>query len=262
LRGTALDLGALGGKQISRYVVREANKTRGRTIQVTTAALRSFLRFLFLRGWTSADLGCSVPTVRDRRAATLPRYLPADQVERLLSSCDCQTPIGRRDHAILLLLARRGLRGPEIVALRLDDLDWRAGEIVVRGKGHIIDRLPLPQEVGQAIAMYLRRDRRAETRRLFVPIRNPGAGFKDGQAINEVVHRALRRTGLRMPTKWVGAHVLRHSLATTMLRRGASLAEIGQVLRHRSTNTTLIYAKVDIDGLRSIARAWPVEVRP
>jgi integrase/recombinase XerD len=261
-RRDSVDLRAIGAEEISRFIVREASKTRGRTIQVATTALRSFLRFLFVRGWTGSDLACSVPTVRDRRGATLPRYLPAEQVEQLLDSCDHRTPIGRRDYAILLLLARLGLRGPEVVALTLDDIDWRAGELVVRGKGKIVDRLPLSEKVGQALALYVRRDRRADTRRLFVPMRNPGNGFKDGEAINDVVHRALKRTGLRMPAKWVGAHVLRHSLATNMLRRGASLTEIGHVLRHRSANTTVIYAKVDIEGLRSISRPWPVEVRP
>jgi integrase/recombinase XerD len=157
---------------------------------------------------------------------------------------------------------RLGLRDREIVRLTLDDIDWRAGEIVVHGKGNVIDRLPLPQDAGRALATYVRRDRRAETRRLFVAMRNPGNGFRNSDAINEVVHRALKRSGLQMPTKWVGGYVLRHSLATSMLRGGASLAEIGHVLRHSCANTTMIYAKVDIEGLRSVARPWPVEVRP
>jgi site-specific recombinase XerD len=230
-------------------------------MQLEANALRSFLRFLFLRGWIATDLARSVPTVPDRSGATLPRYLPADQVEKLINSCDRQTAIGRRDYAILLLLARLGLRGREVVTLTLDDIDWHAGDLVVRGKGDIVHRLTLPHDVGRALATYLRRDRQAETRRIFVPVRNPKSGFKDGQAINAIVHQALKRARLEMPTKGVGAHVLRHSLATTMLRRGASLSEIGQILRHRSANTTAIYAKVDIEGLRSIARPWPMEAR-
>ena len=170
---------------------------------------------------------------------------------------DLSTRIGRRDYAILLLQARLGLRATEIVALRLDDIDWRAGEILVRGKGQFHDRLPLPHDVGAALAAYLR-ERQASTRHAFVRATGTPLPFTDGQAINAVLRRALERTGVRMPGKWIGSHVFRHSLATAMIRRGASLAEIGDFLRHRSADTTTIYAKLDVQGLRSIAKPWPL----
>jgi len=257
--GDVLVVKAIRAETIIRFILRGVRRSAGRTIQLEASALRAFLRFLFLRGWIPIDLARSVPTVPNRSGATLPRYLPAEQVEQLVRSCNRHTAIGRRDYAILLLLARLGLRGREVIKLTLDDIDWRAGDLVVRGKGDIVHRLPLPHDVGRALATYLRRERQKETRFIFVPVRNPRSGFKDGQAINEIVHQALKRARLEMPTKGVGAHVLRHSLATTMLRRGASLNEIGQILRHRSVNTTAIYAKVDIEGLRSIARPWPIE---
>lgn len=256
-----VDLSTIGAEQLWAFMMEEARSSGTKTLQVTTTALRSFLRFLFRQGLIATDLAGSVPAARSWKQADLPRYLPTDQVERLLESCDCTTSIGRRDHAILLLLARLGLRANEVVALTLDDIDWRAGEILVRGKGYIHDRLPLPNDVGEALAAYLRQDRRGETRRLFIRSKGPQDGFKDGEAINEVLKRALRRTGLHTPAKGIGSHLLRHSLATSMLRRGASLREIGAVLRHRSANTTVIYAKVDIEGLRSIALPWPLEVQ-
>jgi site-specific recombinase XerD len=219
-------------------------------------ALRSFLRFLFLRGETETDLALAVPTVRQWRSSIVPRHLPAQDVERLLRACDRSSATGRRDHAILLLLARLGLRASEILALDLGDLHWREGEIVVRGKGHVHDRLPLLADVGEAVALYLRRDRPAgSSRRVFLCRRAPHRGFGHPSTVTTIVTRALARAGLAPATR--GAHLLRHSLATTMVRRGASLSEIGQVLRHRSPNSTEIYAKVDFDALRDVALPWP-----
>jgi site-specific recombinase XerD len=234
--GSALptfDPGAVGPTQVTEFLVRHAAEVSTRTLQTMASGLRSFLRFLFRRGWTATDLSSSVLAARSWRHAALPRYLGTEDVERLVRSCDLSTPIGRRDHAILLLLARVGLRATEVVALCLDDVDWRAGEILVRGKGHFYDRLPLPHDVGAALAAYLRHDRRGPTRRIFVRAVGTPGPFTDGQAVNEVLKRALVRTGVRMPAKWIGSHVLRHSLATTMIRRGASLGEIGDVLRRR-----------------------------
>ncbi len=255
-----VDLSAMGAEQISGFMMGETRSSGTKALQVTATALRSFLRFLFRQGLIATDLAGAVPAARSWKQTTLPRYLPSGQVEQLLESCDRTTSIGRRDHAILLLLARLGLRATEVVALTLDDIDWRAGEILVRGKGYIHDRLPLPNDVGEALAAYLDQDRRGKTRRLFIRSKGPQDGFRDGQAVNEVLKRALKRVGLQTPAKWVGSHLLRHSLATSMLRHGASLREIGAVLRHRSANTTVIYAKVDIEGLRSIALPWPLEV--
>jgi integrase len=160
------------------------------------------------------------------------------------------------DYAVLLLLARLGLRAGEVVRLELGDLDWRAGELTVRGKGSVHDRLPLPREVGEALAVYLRTDRPScTTRRVFLRTRAPHRGLNHSSTVSTIVRRALDRVGLTPPIK--GAHVLRHSLATELLRRGASLAEIGEVLRHQTPQTTAIYAKVDLEGLRPLARPWP-----
>jgi integrase/recombinase XerD len=255
--GRGFDPAALRPVHVTEYLARHAATVSTRALQTMASGLRSFFRFLFRRGWRVTDLSTSVLTPRSWRHADLPRYLAPDDVERLVRSCDLSTPIGRRDHAILLLLARLGLRATEIVALSLDDVDWRTGEILVRGKGRFFDRLPLPRDVGAALARYLRQDRRGPTRSVFVRSVGIPAPFVDGQAVNDVLKRAMARTGVRLPSKWIGSHVFRHSLATAMIRRGASLREIGDVLRHRSTDTTTIYAKVDVDALRSIAKPWP-----
>ncbi len=230
-------------------------------IQLHVSALRSFLRFLFQEGDTDRDLSAVVPTVRRWRLVDVPKYLKATEVEALLASCDQTSPVGRRDYAVLLTLARLGLRAGEVVRLELGDLDWRAGELTVRGKGSVHDRLPLPRDVGEALVAYLRADRPScTTRRVFMRMRAPHRGFNHPSTVSTIVRRALERAGLTPPIK--GAHLLRHSLATGLLRHGASLAEIGEVLRHRAPSTTEIYAKVDLDGLRVLARPWPaLEVR-
>jgi site-specific recombinase XerD len=224
--------------------------------QYMGTALRSFLRFLFMRGEAQTDLSLAVPTVRQWRLARVPRYLSTSEVTRLLRTCDRSSSTGRRDHAVLLLLARLGLRANEVVALELDDVRWRQGEIIVRGKGLVRDRLPLVPDVGKALALYLRKDRPSSaSRRAFLCSRAPHRGFSHPSTVSTIVARALTRAGLAPMTR--GAHVLRHSLATTMVRQGASFAEIGQVLRHRSPTTTEIYAKVDFGALRDVAMPWP-----
>ena len=241
---------------ISAFILRHARTMSCRRAQLMTTAFRSFFRFLFQNGELESDLAISVPGVADWRLAIVPKYLTADEVGRVLGSCDRQTATGRRDYSILLLLARLGLRAGEIVALQLDDIDWRAGEILVRGKGSFHDRMPLPVDVGKALASYLRTDRPpCKTRRVFVCMKAPRSGFAGPSTVTTIVRRALNRAGLQPAFK--GAHLLRHSLATTMLRSGASMSEIGEVLRHRSPNTTEIYAKLDFDGLRSLAHPWP-----
>jgi len=241
---------------ISAFVLRHAQTMSCRRAQLMTTAFRSFFRFLFQNGELPADLTPSVPAVADWRSSTVPKYLIPDEVDRVLDGCDRQTSTGRRDYAILLLLARLGLRAGEIVALQLDDIDWRAAEILVRGKGLVHDRMPLPVDVGEALASYLRVDRPAcKTRRVFVCMKAPRSGFAGPSTVTTIFRRALDRAGLHPAFK--GAHVLRHSLATTMLRSGASMGEIGEVLRHRIPSTTEIYAKLDFDGLRSLAHPWP-----
>ncbi len=253
----ALEVGCLAAGDIFEFLLRHAHVGSPGGAKLMVTALRSFLRFLFQRGEIETDLSASVPTVAHWRLAGVPRYLGDDEVEELLKSCDLSTATGRRDRAILLLLARLALRAGEIVALRLEDMHWRDGTITVRGKGQYHDRLPLPREVGNAIAAYLRRDRPScRSRRVFLRRRAPLRGFKGPSTVSTIVRRAIERAGLEPSEK--GAHLLRRTLATSMLGRGATLAEIGQILRHRSPNSTEIYAKVDIEGLRSLARPWPV----
>jgi len=189
--------------------------------------------------------------------ATVPAFLLHEEVERVLSATDRSIPRGRRDYAILLFLARLGLRAGEVVRLELGDIRWRTGEFVVRGKGRVLDRLPLLADVGEALALYLRKDRgRRSSRRVFLRMWAPRVGLTGPAAVGHVVRAALARAGLRRTSRGA-AHLFRHSLATRMIRHGASLAEISEVLRHRSQNTTEIYAKVDFEALRGVARPWP-----
>jgi site-specific recombinase XerD len=219
-------------------------------------SLRSFFRFLRQRGHLTTDLASAVPSVANWRLSHLPKSLAPEQVENLLASCDQSKTKGQRDYTILLLLARLGLRAGEVVAMTLDDLDWETGTLLVRGKGNRQERLPLPQDVGSAVVDYLRHGRpRCATRRLFVRLKAPLCGFSSSVAVGDVVRRALARSGLDPTFK--GTHLFRHSLATRMLRGGASLGEIGDVLRHCRPETTQIYAKVDLGALRSLAPPWP-----
>jgi site-specific recombinase XerD len=248
---------ALRPGDVRDFLLARVGRMAPKRVQYMGTALRSFLRFLFLRGETGVDLAIAVPTVRQAHLASVPRHLSPKDVERLLNGCDCSSATGRRDRAILLLLARLGLRAGEIMALQLGDLRWRQGEIIVRGKGLILDRLPLPADAGQALALYLQKDRPAgPSRCVFLCRKAPHRGFSHPSTVTTIVMRALARAGLTPPTR--GAHLLRHSLATTMVRRGASFAEIGQVLRHRSPSTTEIYAKLDFGALRDVAMPWPV----
>jgi site-specific recombinase XerD len=220
-------------------------------------SVRSLLRFLHVRGLISVPLTAAVPAVAGWRLSGLPRALDAGHVDALLAGCDTTVPVGLRDHTILIMLARLGLRGAEVAALGLDDVDWRSGEIVVRGKGSRVERLPLAVEVGTAMATYLTRGRaHCDCPTLFVTVRAPYQALS-GSTIRAIMGRACQRAGLPR----VGAHRLRHSLATDLLRSGASLTEIGQVLRHRSQLSTAVYAKVDHSALRRLARPWPGSTR-
>ena len=221
--------------------------------------LRSLFRFLFWSGKTRRDLASSLPRVAAPRASHLPRSLRPEEIERLIDVVWAPDAVGRRNYAMLLLVARLGLRAPEVIAIQLDDIDWRAGTILIRGKGKRHDRMPLPEDAGKAIVDYIRNGRRGSSRTLFVSSKVPYRPFVDAQILNTVLRAAFKDTGLKPPQKYIGSHLLRHSLATDMLRKGASLDEIGDVLRHRSRASTAIYAKHDVEGLRSIARAWPVE---
>lgn len=249
LSGTGPDVTAAS---LTSLLARELPR-RGKNL---AAALRSFLRFLYLDGRIEMPLAQAVPAVAGWKGASLPRWVAPDQVACLLGRCDRRTAVGRRDHAVLVCLARLGLRVGEVAAMRLDDIDWHAGEIIVRGKGGTQERLPLPSDVGEAIAGYLRQGRpRTQIRTVFLSVRAPIAGMRTS-AIRTVVYRGCARAGIRR----LSAHQLRHSAATAMLEAGASLPEVGQVLRHRRLETTAMYAKVNHVALRALALPWPGEV--
>jgi integrase/recombinase XerD len=246
------DLARLSGVEVNAFVLRESRR-RGRASALTmVCALRSLLRFLHVRGLVAMSLASAVPSI-PRRREDLPRGLAAGQVQSLLGSCDRATSVGCRDFAIVTLLARLGLRRGEVAGLALEDVDWRAGEIVVSGKGSRIDRLPLPRDVGEALAEYLRHGRPSGFgRTVFLSSCAPRVGLSSA-AVSSVVVRVCERAGIPP----VSAHALRHTLASELLRRGAALPEIGQVLRHQSLETTMIYAKVDRAALSRLALPWP-----
>jgi integrase/recombinase XerD len=251
--GGELDLGGLASADVTAFVLREARLRRIGSMKALLSPLRTLLRFLFAAGVVSRDLTAAVPMVASPRLASLPQGLDAVTVAALLGSCDRRTAVGRRDFAILVLLVRLGLRAGEVAALRLDDIDWRAGELVVRGKGSRLDRLPLPQDVGEAVADYLRHGRpRSTCRSLFMRACAPEGSMSAGSVVM-VPRSASGRAGLPV----VGAHRLRHTAASEMLRSGASLAEIAEVLRHQSESTTAIYAKIDRAALGLLVRPWP-----
>ena len=255
--GQAVTLASLSAQDANQFIVREAQRLGSSRAKRVATVLRSFLRHLHQRGTIPADLSGAIPAVRGWSLVGLPKALKSEEVRAILSGCDRNTVAGRRDYAILLLLARLGLRGGEVAELTLDDFDWDSGIVNVSGKGQRREPLPLPCDVGEAVAGYLRNGRPAgcPTRRVFVRLQAPQRGFVSSAAITGVVRRALGRAQLDPPCK--GAHLLRHSLATAMLRNGASLEDIGQILRHRHPETTQIYAKCDLEALRTVAVPWP-----
>lgn len=261
--GLPLRVTSLDAATVRTYLVGCSQNRSGSAVKLLAAALRSFLRFLFFDGMTQIDFSKAVPPVRRWRLSGVPPYLTSEEVERVIATTDRSTTRGCRAHAMLLLLARLGLRAGEVATLELDDILWDTGEIVVRGKGRRRDHLPLLDDVGEALALYLREARGpSSSRRVFLRRCAPYVGLSGPTAVCLVARRAVRRAGL-MPTGRVGAHIFRHSLATRMLRCGASLAEIAQVLRHRSLGTTQLYAKVELEALGGVALPWPSsEVRP
>jgi len=240
-----------------RFVQAEAARLHHpKRAQVMTTALRSFLQYGRYCGEIIVDLHTCVPTVASWSLAGIPRTISPAQVQRLLGGCDRQSVTGRRDYAMLVLISRLGLRASEVVQLTLDDLDWPEGAIRIRGPAQRVDRLPLPADVGAALVDYLRYGRPAcDSRNVFIQIHAPRRALRGPSAVSCIVRRALKRSGIDSPTK--GAHLLRHSLATQMLGGGASLGEIAEILRHRSPETTTIYAKVDLVSLHTLALAWP-----
>lgn len=249
-----IDWAAVSAADVTRFVTGACSRPSGRSPSSSLlAALRSFLRFTQLEGWTDLPLAQAAPSVVRRGGASLPRRLEPGEVRRLLDGCDRESAAGSRDYAILTLLIRLGLRAGEVARMQLDDIDWRAGEFLVRGKGQREEKLPLPGDAGEAVAGYLRHGRpRAASRAVFLRLNVPLLGLTP-IGVTSLVYRACDRAGLTR----VSAHPLRHTAATEMLRGGASLAEIGQALRQRSPSATAIYAKVDHATLRQLALPWP-----
>lgn len=243
------------------YVERHARDASAATAVAMCSRLRSFLRYLQVEGLIVNDLAACVPSVKKWRFTALPTYLSAAQLQQVLRSCDQNTVAGRRDYAVLLLLSRLGLRAQEVATLTLDDIDWRSGQFRIQGKGRQRATMPLPPDVGAAIAAYLRKGRPVSDRRqLFLSVRPPHLGFPPTSGIRDIAARALRRAGIS-GIAHRGSHIFRHSLATELLRSGAALTQISQVLRHRDHNTTRIYAKVDLASLRTLSLPWPGDVQ-
>ena len=255
-----IKLPELTAADVTKFMRDRVHQLSSGRAKLLVTALRSFLRYLRHQGEISVDLAGCVPPVAVWSLSAVPKFLPAGTVQRILDQCARDTRDGKRNYAVLLLLARLGLRACEIVALSLDDIDWDNGRITIRCKGGRWAQLPLPADVGEAIAIYLRTGRpRCVCRHVFLRHRAPLRGFGDSITVSTIVRRALIRAGIDSARK--GAHLFRHTLATDLLREGASLDEIGELLRHRSPNTTAVYAKVDLTALRTLALPWPGGVR-
>ena len=257
------DLNAIAREDVVSFLDSSETATGRAGLDYKATCLRSVFGFLFATGRIQHDLTLCVPRVVKRGSGTQTRHLEPDEIRRLVDAVRSNDGIGRRDHAMLLLMARLGLRAQEVIAIRLEDLDWRAGGILIRGKGGQHDRMPLPVDVGEAIAAYLQDGRAGGERHLFVTAKAPHRPFASSLAVRRILRKAFARSGLKPPRGEVRTHLLRHSLAVGMLGKGASLDEVGDVLRHRESTTTTIYARYDIETLRPLARLWPVrgEVR-
>jgi site-specific recombinase XerD len=255
--GGSAPLSRIQARDVIEYVRRQARTHTAQSTKSIVIALRSFLRFLHYRGIIRTDLASVVPAVACWRMRGLPKHLSVDEVHRVLERCDQRTPIGQRNYAILLLLARLGLRAGEIVALQLEDIDWEHAQITIRSnKGRGWAQMPLPTEVGKALARYLRHGRPpCSCRHVFVRSLAPYVPLSTSADIAGLTRSALQKAGVESARK--GAHLFRHGLATAMLRGGATLDEISQVLRHRDPDTTALYAKVDVEALRRLALPWP-----
>lgn len=254
---TNADVASLSACDVSRYVERHAGDHGATTARIMCTRLRVFLRYLHCEGFLADDLTGAIPSIRRTGNERLPSFMPIEEVQRVLNCCDQSTATGRRDYAILMLLARLGLRACEVARLSLDDFDWRAGKFTVRGKGRKTATMPLPPDVGAAITSYLQHGRpRSDSRCLFLISVAPYTGFKGPAGVRTVAGSAIRRAGVTGLARR-GSHAFRHSLATGLLRSGATLTEISQLLRHEQHDTTRIYAKVDLDSLRPLGLPWP-----
>jgi len=247
----------LNAEMIHMYFTQKAPNQSKEQTRLSSVSLRSFFRYFFLKENTNIDFSKFVPTVKVWRQAQLPKFLTPEDVEILHLSIDLSTSKGRRDHAIFLLLARLGLRAGEIVSLELKDLCWRTGKIIIRGKGNIEEHLPLLSDIGEALACYIQTDRgKGCSQHVFLRNFAPRVALSGPAAIGHIVRKVMNQAGVHIIGRGA-AHILRHSLATKMIRAGASMTEISQILRHQSLSTTAIYAKVDIEDLRGVAQEWP-----
>src|SRR5579859_138798 len=255
------DLAGLTPGDVIGYVEQHARDGSPATAGIMCARLRSFLRYLHVEGLVVTDLAACVPSIKKWRLTGLPTYLSTTQLQQAFQSCDRHTAVGRRDYAVLMLLAKLGLRAKEVATLTLDDIDWRAGQFRIQGKGRRAATMPLPPDVGAAIAAYLRDGCPAsDSRQVFLRACPAYVGFPSATGISGIARRALKSAGIDGLAHH-GAHVLRHSLATELLRSGATLTQIGQVLRHQDHDTTRVYAKVDLTSLRTLSLPWPVGVQ-
>jgi site-specific recombinase XerD len=246
----------LCARDISKFVLRYAHTMSQGRAKTMVNALRSFFRFLHQYGVIALDLVAAVPTVARWQFSEIPKFLQPEEIKQILKSCDRSSRTGKRNYAILLLMSRLGLRAGEIVHMELDDILWETGELFVKGKSSREEKLPLPHDVGQAIAAYLRDVRpHCSSRRLFIRMVAPLRGFANSVNVCTIVRASLARAGIN--TDFKGAHLFRHTLATNMLQGGAKIAEIGEILRHQNPNATEIYTKVDFASLRTIAQPWP-----
>jgi len=253
----ASDLGKIKQDEVIRYVECHAQDWSPKSAKLMCWSLRAFLRYLHHTGLNPHALADCVPSIRQWKLVSLPTYLSAAHVQKVLDCCDRASAVGRRDFAILMMLSKLGLRAEEVATLTLDDIDWRAGEMLVHAKGRQRARMPIAPDVGAAVVAYLRDGRpKSSCRRLFLRSLAPHIGFASGSAITMIARTALERAGIRGYAHQ-GAHIFRHSLASELLRSGATLSEIGQLLRHKSQDTTRIYAKVDIEALRTLSLPWP-----
>ena len=255
LKDLGVDIRAFTAERLRHFLLRHMKQSSQEQSKNLATALRMFLRFLIARGDCAVGLDYAIPTMARWRLAAFPKYLPAQDVERLIQSCDPASTLGARDRAILLLIARLGLRSSDVSSLRFRDLHWSEATLIVSGKNRCEARLPMPQDVGDAILHYLNHARPCvSNERVFITTIAPN-GPISRQVVGRAVLRALRRTGISAPAK--GAHLLRHSAATSLLREGVSLSAIGALLRHASIETTTVYAKVDVGLLSEIAMPWP-----
>lgn len=256
-RGGAVSVRRLDAGILRAFLLERARGRSSESVRLLAISLRSFLRFLHTQGEIGHDLTAAIPTVRKWTQPAIPKKLTPEEVDRVLAAPDRTTATGRRNHAILLLLAKLGLRSSEILSLELGDIRWRTGEVLIRGKGGRQDLLPLPREVGAGLARYLRSDRgRRSTARVFLRTYAPRVPLTGPASIGYIVRRAMAQAGVARPPH-IAAHLFRHTLASRMLQQGAHLRDIAEVLRHRATSSTELYAKIDMRSLREVVRPWP-----